>query len=129
MKKPSKLTESDINRIVNKVLNENELDENIIDSAKDMYQGLKGVWRGNGYDYFKYLSSLRGMARKLKKLDEPNKQIITQLNGLVSKISTSKMDPYKKQKVSDTINNAIRHFEAYSRYIDSIDNVITQKLD
>ena len=52
MGKVIKLTESDLEKIVQKVIEEQETQEGL----GDIYQGLKGVWRGEGYDYFKYLS-------------------------------------------------------------------------
>jgi hypothetical protein len=81
-----KLTERDITYFVKKVLKEQAQNEGI----KDVYSGLKGVWRGDGYDYYKYLNSLRGSIRDLKRLDKPNHKIMGTLDDLVNKMSLSK---------------------------------------
>jgi hypothetical protein len=87
MAKVIKLTESDLENIVRKVIEEQETQEGVFDPLVNAAQGLKGVWRGEGYDYFKYLSSLRGLTRKLKKLDAPNVKIMTQLTDLKNKVT------------------------------------------
>ena len=108
MAKVIKLTESDLNRLVQRVIEEQEMEEGIFDPIVNTYQGLKGVWRGYGYDYFKYLSSLRQLTRKLKKLDEPNAKIMTQLKDLKNKVQGSKMPPDKKQNLETSIDGAIK---------------------
>ena len=104
------------------------MEEGIFDPLVNAAQGLKGVWRGEGYDYFKYLSSLRGLTRKLKKLDVPNAKIMTQLTDLKNKVSVSKMPPDKRQNLIDTIDKAIGHFNAYSNLINTIEQLASQRL-
>jgi hypothetical protein len=128
MAKVIKLTESDLENIVRKVIEEQETQEGVFDPLVNAAQGLKGVWRGEGYDYFKYLSSLRGLTRKLKKLDAPNVKIMTQLTDLKNKVTVSKMPTDKKQNLIDTIDKAIAHFNAYSNLINTIEQLSSQKL-
>lgn len=128
MKKIVKITEQDLARIVKKTIEEQEMEEGLFDGVKDTYQGLKGVWRGEGYDYYKYTSSLRNITKKLKKLDEPNHKTMIELNSLKSKVGTSKMDPTKKQNLVDTIDKAIQYFNAYAGLIDKIDQIASTKL-
>lgn len=128
MAKVIKLTEADLENIVRKVIEEQETQEGIFDPLVNAAQGLKGVWRGEGYDYFKYLSSLRGLTRKLKKLDAPNVKIMTQLTDLKNKVTVSKMPAAKKQNLIDTIDKAIAHFNAYSGLINTIEQLASQKL-
>ena len=128
MKKIVKITEQDLARIVKKTIEEQEMEEGLFDGVKDAYQGLKGVWRGEGYDYYKYTSSLRNIAKKLKKLDEPNHKTMIELNSLKSKVGASKMDPTKKQNLVDTIDKAIQYFNAYAGLIDKIDQIASTKL-
>lgn len=52
MKKVNRLLESDITRIVNKVIQEQETNEGPLDSLGDLYRGVKGIKRGYGMDYF-----------------------------------------------------------------------------
>lgn len=128
MAKVIKLTEADLENIVRKVIEEQETKEGIFDPLVNAAQGLKGVWRGEGYDYFKYLSSLRGLTRKLKKLDAPNVKIMTQLTDLKNKVTVSKMPTDKKQNLINTIDKAIAHFNAYSGLINTIEQLASQKL-
>lgn len=128
MKKIVKITEQDLARIVKKTIEEQEMEEGLFDGVKDAYQGLKGVWRGEGYDYYKYTSSLRNIAKKLKKLDEPNHKTMIELNSLKSKVGASKMDKTKKQNLVDTIDKAIQYFNAYAGLIDKIDQIASTKL-
>jgi HEPN domain-containing protein len=128
MAKVIKLTEADLENIVRKVIEEQETQEGVFDPLVNAAQGLKGVWRGEGYDYFKYLSSLRGLTRKLKKLDAPNVKIMTQLTDLKNKVTVSKMPAAKKQNLIDTIDKAIAHFNAYSGLINTIEQLASQKL-
>lgn len=123
--KTIKLTESDLNRIVKKVLREQEQNEGL----GGVYSGLKGVWRGDGYDYYKYLHSLRGNIRDLKKLDKPNHKIMGTLDDLVNKMSSSKMDNTKKSNIISAVNAAKSNFENYSRILDDIERLISKKID
>jgi hypothetical protein len=124
MGKVIRLSESDLEKIVQKVIEEQETQEGL----GDIYQGLKGFWRGEGYDYFKYLSSLRGITRKLKKLDEPNVRVMGDLYQLRTKVDTSKMPTDKKSNLLNTIDAAMDHFKSYSTLINKIEQLSTQKL-
>lgn len=128
MSKVIRLTEAELNNLVKRVIQEQEMEEGIFDPLVNAAQGLKGVWRGEGYDYFKYLSSLRGLTRKLKKLDAPNVKIMTQLTDLKNKVTVSKMPPDKRQNLINTIDKAIGHFNAYSNLINTIEQLSTQRL-
>ena len=46
-----------------------ETNEGPLDALSNIGAGLKGVWRGEGYDYFKHLNSLKSMMQNLKKFD------------------------------------------------------------
>ena len=128
MGKVIKLTEADLENIVRKVIEEQETQEGVFDPLVNAYQGLKGVWRGEGYDYFKYLSSLRGITRKLRKLDEPNVKVMGDLYQLRTKVDTSKMPTDKKSNLLNTIDAAMNHFKSYSTLINKIEQLSTQKL-
>lgn len=128
MGKVIKLTEADLEKIVKQVIEEQETQEGVFDPLVNAYQGLKGVWRGEGYDYFKYLSSLRGITRKLKKLDEPNVKVMGDLYQLRSKVDTSKMPQDKKTNLLGAIDSAMDHFKSYSTLINKIEQLATQRL-
>jgi len=124
MGKVIRLTESDLKKIVQKVIEEQETQEGI----GDVFQGLKGVWRGYGYDYYKYYSMLRTLTRKLKKLDEPNTKIMTQLTDLKGKVQASKMPPQSKFDLENAIDEAVNYFQSYSSAIDRIEQLASQTL-
>jgi len=128
MEKVVKLTESEIQRIVNKIINEAEQNEGPIDYAKNIYTGLRGVWRGEGYDYFKYLNTLHTQLKTLQKLDRPNQKVILELSNLKSKIPASKMNQQKKQRIINNINQAINQFTAYQNTINRIESIVKQEL-
>jgi len=107
----TKLSESDITRIVNKVIKEQETTEGPLDSLGDIYRGVKGVKRGYGMDYFQNMSKLDRLVKKLKKLDEPNVKVMTELTDLKTKVSTL---------IMNLIDNSVYHFNTYNRINDQI---------
>ena len=120
MKKINSLSESDIVRIVNKVIKEQETTEGPLDSIGDIYRGVKGVKRGYGMDYFQNMSKLDRLVKKLKKLDEPNVKVMTELADLKSKVSTLNMPQQRKQAIMNLIDNSVYHFNTYNRINDQI---------
>jgi hypothetical protein len=128
MKKIIYLTEEDLYKISQRIIKESEIEEGIFDGISNMVQGLKGVWRGEGYDFFKYLNSLKNMAKELKKLDQPNIKIMTKLTDLKNKITASKMPPEKKGQLISEIEKALEKFNQYSTHIDNIERVASERL-
>jgi len=116
----TKLSESDITRIVNKVIKEQETTEGPLDSLGDIYRGVKGVKRGYGMDYFQNMSKLDRLVKKLKKLDEPNVKVMTELTDLKTKVSTLNMPQQRKQAIMNLIDNSVYHFNTYNRINDQI---------
>jgi len=116
----AKLSESDITRIVNKVIKEQETTEGPLDSLGDIYRGVKGVKRGYGMDYFQNMSKLDRLVKKLKKLDEPNVKVMTELTDLKTKVSTLNMPQQRKQAIMNLIDNSVYHFNTYNRINDQI---------
>ena len=106
--------------------------EGILDYIQDRYQGLKGAITGKGYGYFKFLSSLRNLVRRLKKLDEPNDKVITDLKNLRDKIEQAQgwesLEDVKRDKLIYAIDRAINSFQDYSRYVTTIEKVATRAL-
>jgi len=98
------------------------------EGVSDMVSGLKGVWRGEGYDYFKYLNSLKRQMNSLQKLDKPNQKIMNELSSLKNKITSSKMPPQKRDNLIRTIDSAIGHFNSYTNLVQQIGVLASQKL-
>lgn len=126
--KTIKLTESDINRIVGKIIAENEMEEGIFDSVKNTYQGLKGVWRGEGYDYYKYMSSMKNTLQSLDNADKPNFKLMGELQRLKGLINSSKMPSYKKAQLMRYIDESKKYFDDYRTSIDGIKAIITSHM-
>jgi hypothetical protein len=114
MSKTVKLTETDINRIVKKIVSEQEVEEGIFDGVKDLYRGVKGVKRGYGMDYFQNMSRLENLIKKLKNLDVPNEKVMTELSQLRTKVSGMNMPLQRKNAIIGLIDNSIFHFRKYS---------------
>ena len=130
MAKIVKLTESDLVRLVKKIVKENEINEGPLDAVGDLYRGVKGVKRGYGMDYFQNMSALDRLIKKLKKLDEPNIQVMNELAALNAKVSNLNMPQQRKQALTSLIENSLYHFNAYYRINDQIINQIkTLNLD
>ena len=122
------ITENQLNSVVKRLVNEEQIEEGIFDGISNLYQGLKGVWRGEGFDFFKYLNSLKGMAKELKRLDAPNVKIMTKLTDLKNKISASTMPQEKKGQLIFEIDKALKNFKEYSEHINNLEDIATQKL-
>jgi hypothetical protein len=130
MSKIVKFTESDLNRLVKKVISEQEVEEGIFDGVKDLYRGVKGVKRGYGMDYFQNMSKLENLVRKLKNLDAPNEKVMLELKQLRTKVSTLNMPQQRKDAIVNLIDNSLYHFRKYSDINEQILNQIkTLNLD
>ena len=120
MKKIIKLTESDLVKIVNKVISEQKVDEGIFDGIKNAYRGLKGMKRGFGTDYFQNMSRLENLIKKLKNLDVPNEKVMNELEKLKTKVSGLGMPQPRKDVLIALIDNSLYHFKKYSNVNDQI---------
>lgn len=118
--KTSNLSETDLNRLVKKIVSENETNESLFDDAKDFYRGVKGIKRGYGMDYFKNMSRLEILIKKLKKLDVPNESVMNELSSLKTKVSTLNIPQQRKTAIITLIDNSIFHFKKYSSINDQI---------
>jgi hypothetical protein len=130
MSKVVKLSESDLDRLVKKVISEQEVEEGIFDGAKDLYRGVKGFKRGYGMDYFQNVSRLENLIKKLKKLDEPNLKVMAELAQLKSKVSSLNIPQQRKNALISLIENSIFHFNKYNSINDQIlSSIKTLNLD
>ena len=121
------INEEQLNELV-KSLSEKEIEEGILDPLKNRYQGLKGVFRGYGYDYFKMGSELRNIARQLRKLDQPNEKLMVKLRAMMIKAQASNMRPELKKNLVDAIQGAVTNFEDYKDYLNKLDVAISARL-
>lgn len=110
----------------------NNIDEGVFDWIEDRYQGLKGAFTGKGYGYFKFLSSLRNIVRRLKKIDEPNDAVIKDLLKLRNNIENASgwetLEDDKRDKLIYAIDKAIDSFKEYTRYVNTIEKLTSRAL-
>jgi hypothetical protein len=121
------LTESELRGVINNTISEAFFTggTNPLSWVGNMFGGLKGVYRGEGYEYGKSLTSLGRFLRKLKKLDKPNTEIIGYLDILSQKIDKSKMSQNKKTALKDLIGSVKKEFYEYQAELDDVINKIS----
>lgn len=124
MAKIIKLTESDLHRIASKIIEGEKINEGPFDKIGDLYRGLKGLRRGYGMDYFQNISRLDRLIKQLKKLDQPNLKVMTELQNLKSKVQNLNMPQQRKQSIMTLIDNSVYHFNQYNNINDQIINTI-----
>ncbi len=123
-----KITEKQLEYLINEI-NNPAINEDLFGGVKDVYQGARGFFKGEGYSYFKHMNTLKRLMSKLKKLDEPNHKIMLELSTLKNDISSSKMSSQKKLDLIDHIDDAINYFDYYTKEINKIETITKQKLD
>lgn len=89
------LKESDINRIVNRVINE--------DLQESTWEGVKGWFKGKGYYYSKYLAELEDVLEELEYKINNDRKIRKKFDEVKLKISESDMEYFQKQELEDII--------------------------
>jgi hypothetical protein len=121
------LTESELRGVINNTISEAFFTggTNPLSRVGNMFGGLKGVYRGEGYEYGKSLTSLGRFLRKLQKLDKPNTEIIGYLDILSQKIDKSKMSQNKKTALKDLIDSVKKEFYEYQAELDDVINKIS----
>ena len=121
------LTESELRGVINNTISEAFFTggTNPLSWVGNMLGGLKGVYRGDGYEYGKSLTSLGRFLRKLKKLDKPNTEIIGYLDILSQKIDKSKMSQDKKTALKYLIDSVKTEFTEYQTELDNVINKIS----
>ena len=118
------LTENQLNAVVKKLVKEEEMKEGIFDGISNVFQGLKGVWRGEGYDFFRYLNQLKNLVGTMKK----HGQAIEKLQDLKVKVTSSKMSGEKKGQIIQEIDKLILAFQKYSGELSRVDQEINDRL-
>lgn len=121
------LTESELRGVINNTISETFFTggTNPLSWVGNMLGGLKGVYRGDGYEYGKSLTSLGRFLRKLKKLDKPNTEIIRYLDILSQKIDNSRMSQDKKIALKGLISSVTKEFNEYQAELENVINQIS----
>lgn len=128
MKKTIQLTENQLKKIVEKVLEEDIKDDLKKLKFGNIAKGVKGMYRGKGYEYYSYQNDLLRVVKELKKMDLPNKKQFQKLLGLKNKITSSGMDLQKKQELTAMINDAESAFVDYQDKLNDIETKVLAEL-
>lgn len=110
------LTERDINRIVNKVKNSNNINEGI----GDTWTGVKGFFRGKGYHYTKNLSKLNKIAEELTYTEKYLDKIKKKCEDIVDESINSGMQDHKSDHILDLANRIIDIIEYHNSEVSDI---------
>lgn len=102
------VTEKQLEKIVR--LHEEEVDENVFG---DVYQGLRGVWRGYGYDFYKYTNQVDNISKSVERHTRKVDKMIDKLVDLERKINLSKMPPQYKSELKQEINAMVQEYEKF----------------
>jgi hypothetical protein len=107
--------------ISNNQLNESEVGEG------STWEGIKGLFRGKGYYYTKYLSEIQGVLRSLKIKVAQDKRIESQLNRILEKVTTSSMEDTKRNELinllTDIDNQLVSATQRLEDKIQDIENL------
>ena len=118
MSKYRNINESDIERL-SKIIVETdsetkELDE-ILSGRKvgDLLQGVKGLYKGEGFGYFKYLSKIKNRSQKvIKELDDIEK-FMEELKELKPRVDKLSIAPEKKMRLLKLLDFVITKWEPF----------------
>jgi len=120
------ITESQLEKLIdsNKT---SEMEEGVFDSLKDVYHGVRGIYKGYGYDYFKYSSALKNVARDIQNDYEAvftkNQQ---KLDKMKSKLTNANF--VRKNDVEGAISDVERLIRSARNKINNIDNELKNVL-
>lgn len=121
------LQERDINRIVRKVVNENYSETN--EGLGDTWAGIKGVFRGYGYNYTKNLNKLSNILNDLSYSDSFLSKIKKKCEKIVEDTANTKMSEEKQDHILEIANKIIAIINEYDEKMDIVSDDINKILD
>ena len=129
--KTNRLTENQIKNLVKKTINEEqELDE--IFGLDNMYHGFRGLYQGEGYDYFRFLNKLKNRSSYLDYALDYAENEFNYLKSLYEKIQNSNFNPEKKKSLLILIEPIITKWEScfkpISDNVKEIKQMVSDKL-
>ena len=121
------LTEGQLRFIIESTIKEQSFfkdGRNPLSRLGDFIGGIKGIYRGEGYEYGASLTSLGRFLQRLKKLDKPNAEVIKHLDMLSQRIDKSSMNINKKDMLKGLIDGVKKEFNDYQAELDNVINTI-----
>lgn len=125
--KKRNIQESDINRIVRKVIKENNSETN--EGLGDTWAGIKGMFRGYGYKYTKNLNKLSGILDDLSYSDSYLTKVKQKCEEIVDDIANAKMPEQRQDHILDIANKIISIINDYDKKMDRISSDVNKVLD
>jgi hypothetical protein len=117
------ITEKQLKKITN--IHEQEVGENIFG---DTYQGLKGVWRGYGYDFYKYTNQVGNVSNSIERHVKRVDKMVNKLVNLENKINLSKMPNNYKNELKNEINTMVSEYEKFLLSLNNLQDWSKQTL-
>jgi hypothetical protein len=117
------ITEKQLKKITN--IHEQEVGENIFGDA---YQGLKGVWRGHGYDFYKYTNQVGNVSNSIERHVKRVDKMVNKLVNLENKINLSKMPNNYKNELKNEINTMVSEYEKFLLSLNNLQDWSKQTL-
>jgi len=122
--KKNTLKESDINRIVKKVIRESYYETN--EGLGDTWTGVKGFFKGKGYYYTKNLSKLNNIIEELAYTEKFLNKIKKKCENIVDESVNSGMKDTKSDHILDLVNRIIDIIEYHNLEVSDISQEIKQ---
>jgi hypothetical protein len=131
--KTNRLTENQIKNLVKKRINEGDNTEvNEILNFGNIYQGFRGLYKGEGYDYYRFLSKLKNRSGFLEYALNYSENEFNYLKSLYEKIQNTNFNPEKKKLLLNLIEPIITKWEScfkpISDNVKEIKQVVSDKL-
>jgi hypothetical protein len=105
-----KINQKDIDEIVKRIINEG-----------NTWEGIKGWFRGKGYNYSKYLSEIDDLLYNIKRKIIQDEKLKQQIDNITSDLTKSSADDWQKDELtnlmkdlSETINKTNSKLEGLS---------------
>ena len=128
MKKVIQINENQLESLINTVIEEDIKDDLKKLKFGNIAKGIKGMYRGKGYEFYSYQNEILKIVKEIKKLDLPNQKQFKKLKSLQDKIFNSGMELTKKQELNAMINDAETKFVDYQDIINDIETKIIAEL-
>ena len=115
MSKKIILSEKQFELLISKITE--DVNENIF---SDAYYGMKGVWRGYGYNFYKYTNQVdniaRTMLRKTAGLDTQANNLV-EINRTVGQLNIPQQS---KDELRNEVNNLLTSFQQYQQSLQNL---------
>lgn len=137
MKNYKKLSEKEIEKLVNLVLetkSDKEEIEEILSGTKvgDFFQGVRGFVKGESFGFFKYLSKIKNKSQKVIKELEDISKFMDELKELRPRIEKLGIAPEKKMRLLNLVDFVTKKWEpffpGYNEALKEINLLSSEKL-